>query len=72
MARRPRTPVDGHLTEHSTGIEHIAELIRHTVPPLHPAGTPFIAGSLGVAAVEESVAKAPDGIVAVLAADYTP
>lgn len=51
MARRPRTPVDGHLTEHSTGIEHIAELIRHTVPPLHPAGTPFIAGSLGVAAV---------------------
>ncbi|GAB3129924.1 phosphatidylserine decarboxylase [Tsukamurella serpentis] len=51
MARRPRTPVDGHLTEHSTGIEHVTELIRHTVPPLHPAGVPFIAGSLGVAAV---------------------
>ena len=50
MARRPRTPVDGHLTEHTSGIEHITELIRHTVPPLHPAGLPFIAGGLGVAA----------------------
>lgn len=51
MARRPHTPVDGQLTEHSSGLGHVTELIRHTVPPLHPAGTPFIAGSLAVAAV---------------------
>ncbi|MDF0529466.1 phosphatidylserine decarboxylase [Tsukamurella sp. 8F] len=51
MARRPKPPVDGHLTEHSTGLEHIVELVRHTVPPMHAAGVPFVAAPLAVAVV---------------------
>ncbi|GAA4407825.1 phosphatidylserine decarboxylase [Tsukamurella soli] len=50
MARRPQPPVDGHLTEHSTGFGHVVELVRHTVPPMHPAGTPFVIAPLAVAA----------------------
>lgn len=51
MARRPRPPVDGQLTEHTTGFEHVVELVRHTVPPIHPAGLPFVVGPLAVAAL---------------------
>jgi phosphatidylserine decarboxylase len=51
VARRPRGPVDGQLTEHATGFEHVLELVRHTVPPMHPAGAPFVAGPLVVAAL---------------------
>ncbi len=39
MARRPRT----------TDARHALELVRSTVPPVHPAGRPFIAAGLAVA-----------------------
>ena len=41
MARRPRTG----------GPQHMLELVRSTIPPIHPAGRPFIAAGLAVAAV---------------------
>lgn len=45
MARRPR-PVG---SAPDSGIPHIVELIRTTIPPIHPAGLPFIAGGVGLA-----------------------
>ncbi|SEM08556.1 MULTISPECIES: phosphatidylserine decarboxylase [Rhodococcus] len=45
MARRP-IPIG---TPQTTGIAHVAELVRNTVPPLHPAGIPFVAAPLAVA-----------------------
>jgi phosphatidylserine decarboxylase len=41
MARRPRTSEAAHLLD----------LVRSTVPPMHPAGLPFVGGSLAVAAL---------------------
>jgi phosphatidylserine decarboxylase len=31
------------------GPQHVLELVRSTIPPVHPAGRPFIAAGLGVA-----------------------
>ena len=45
MARRPTPPGTGSRS----GIGHIVDLVRSTVPPLHPAGVPFVAGSAAVA-----------------------
>lgn len=47
MARRP-TPIG---QPPRTGVAHFAELVKETVPPLHPAGLPFVAGPLAVAAL---------------------
>lgn len=47
MARRPTPPG----TPQPTGIGHIADLVRHAIPPLHPAGLPFVLAPLGVAAL---------------------
>ncbi|WP_076126735.1 MULTISPECIES: phosphatidylserine decarboxylase [unclassified Mycobacterium] len=48
MARRPRTI--GPTAEDPTfGPQHIVELVRSTIPPVHPAGRPFIAAGLAVA-----------------------
>lgn len=44
MARRPRS----HSAQE--GPQHLLELVRSTVPPIHPAGRPFIAAGLAVAA----------------------
>lgn len=51
MARRPKPPPieNGQLTEHRTGLAHVVELIRHTVPPMHPAGYPFVAAAGAIA-----------------------
>ncbi|MEY8018241.1 phosphatidylserine decarboxylase [Mycobacterium servetii] len=38
MARRP-----------GTSPRHVLELVRSTVPPMHPAGRPFVAAGLGLA-----------------------
>ncbi|MGU3501326.1 phosphatidylserine decarboxylase [Mycobacterium sp. C31M] len=46
MARPARSPDD-----QSSEAQRFVELVRSTVPPLHPAGLPFIAGSLGIAAL---------------------
>lgn len=46
MARPARSPEDD-----SSEAQRFVELVRSTVPPLHPAGLPFIAGGLGLAAV---------------------
>ncbi|MGB6246313.1 phosphatidylserine decarboxylase [Gordonia sp. (in: high G+C Gram-positive bacteria)] len=43
MARRPARPDD------REGLAHVVDLIRETVPPLHPAGLPFVAGPAAVA-----------------------
>ncbi|RAV01901.1 phosphatidylserine decarboxylase [Mycolicibacter senuensis] len=45
MARRPRAADD------PGGLRHLIDLVRSTVPPMHPAGLPFVAGGLGVAAL---------------------
>ncbi|NUS42727.1 MAG: phosphatidylserine decarboxylase family protein, partial [Mycobacteriaceae bacterium] len=42
MARRP-TPQG---TPERTGLAHVVDLVRATVPPLHPAGLPFVAAPL--------------------------
>ncbi|OMC48585.1 phosphatidylserine decarboxylase [Mycobacterium sp. IS-2888] len=48
MARRPRTI--GPTAEDPTfGLQHVVELVRSTIPPVHPAGRPFIAAGLAVA-----------------------
>ncbi len=47
MARRP-APIG---QPPSSGIKHLAELVKEAVPPLHPAGLPFVAGPLAVAAL---------------------
>lgn len=46
MARPARSPDDD-----SSEAQRFIELVRSTVPPLHPAGLPFVAGGLGVAAL---------------------
>lgn len=45
MARPARSPDDNR-----SEAQRFIELVRSTVPPLHPAGLPFIAGGLGLAA----------------------
>lgn len=45
MARRP-TPIG---QPPRTGVAHFADLVKETVPPLHPAGLPFVAGPLAIA-----------------------
>ncbi|MBO0856008.1 MAG: phosphatidylserine decarboxylase [Nocardia sp.] len=47
MARRPTPPG----TPERTGPGHIADLVRAAIPPLHPAGLPFVAAPLAVALV---------------------
>lgn len=50
MARRP--PTIGPTAEGPTiSPQHVLELVRSTVPPIHPAGRPFIAAGLGLAFV---------------------
>jgi phosphatidylserine decarboxylase len=44
---RPARPADA---ANESEISRFVELIRSTVPPIHPAGLPFIAGGLGLAA----------------------
>lgn len=45
VARRPTPPG----TPETTGLGHVADLVRHAIPPLHPAGLPFVAAPLAVA-----------------------
>lgn len=47
MARKPTPPG----TPPTSGVAHIADLVRKAVPPLHPAGLPFVAAPLAVAAL---------------------
>lgn len=45
MARRPVPPG----TSRRTGFGHLVDLVRQTVPPIHPAGLPFVGGAAAVA-----------------------
>ncbi|KZM71012.1 phosphatidylserine decarboxylase [Nocardia terpenica] len=45
MARRPTPPG----TPERAGLGHVADLVRDAIPPLHPAGLPFVAAPLAVA-----------------------
>lgn len=45
MARRPTLPG----TPERTGPAHVVDLVRNAIPPLHPAGLPFVAVPLAVA-----------------------
>lgn len=52
MARRPRTAssLEGHAFQGPAfSPQHALELVRSAVPPVHPAGRPFIAAGLAVA-----------------------
>ena len=58
MARRPHLPADAGSKRHP--VEQVAseseasrliELVRSTVPPMHPAGLPFVTAGLAVAAL---------------------
>jgi phosphatidylserine decarboxylase len=59
VARRPKPAASavpgapaggrGRLTRHTTGLTHVVELVGHTLPPLHPAGLPFVAAPAAVA-----------------------
>jgi phosphatidylserine decarboxylase len=46
MARRPRIPAEDAESEAS----RLIELIRSTVPPMHPAGVPFVSAGIAIAA----------------------
>ncbi|ORB74044.1 phosphatidylserine decarboxylase [Mycobacterium scrofulaceum] len=48
MARRPR-PIGPTAEDPTFSPQHALELVRSTVPPVHPAGRPFIAAGLAVA-----------------------
>ncbi|MFC4375942.1 phosphatidylserine decarboxylase [Nocardia halotolerans] len=47
MARRPTPPG----TPDTTGVGHVVDLVRAAVPPLHPAGLPFVAAPLALAVI---------------------
>jgi phosphatidylserine decarboxylase len=55
MARPARPPAADHQVDHQSEVTRFVDLVRSTVPPLHPAGLPFIAGGLGVAAAGRKV-----------------
>lgn len=48
MAKRPRT-VGPTAEEPTFSPQHAWELVRSAIPPLHPAGRPFVAAALAVA-----------------------
>ncbi|MEE6175598.1 phosphatidylserine decarboxylase [Mycobacterium sp. 050134] len=48
MARRPRT-IGPTAQDPAFSPQHVLELVRSAVPPVHPAGRPFVAAGLGVA-----------------------
>ncbi|WP_241523492.1 phosphatidylserine decarboxylase [Mycobacterium sp. IEC1808] len=48
MARRPQT-VGPTAEDPAFSPQHALELVRSAIPPVHPAGRPFIAAGLGVA-----------------------
>lgn len=48
MARRPRT-VGPTAEDPAFSPQHALELVRSAIPPVHPAGRPFIAAGLGAA-----------------------
>ena len=50
MARRPRT-VGPTAEDPAFSPKHAYELVRSAVPPVHPAGRPFVAAGLGMALV---------------------
>lgn len=47
MARKPTPPG----TPQTTGVGHVVDLVRAAIPPLHPAGLPFVLAPLGIAAL---------------------
>ncbi|MGV0654544.1 phosphatidylserine decarboxylase [Mycolicibacterium thermoresistibile] len=49
MARPPRPSIDSDSPA-SSELSRLVDLVRSTVPPMHPAGLPFVAGGLGLAA----------------------
>ncbi|MGV9826934.1 phosphatidylserine decarboxylase [Gordonia sp. NPDC003429] len=52
MARRPRPDAPAGAAAAASGAfdpAHVVALIRETVPPIHPAGLPFVAGASAVA-----------------------
>jgi len=54
VARRPRTI--GPTAEDPTfGPKHVLELVRSTVPPVHPAGLPFVGAGLALALTGRNV-----------------
>lgn len=51
MARPARPALPDDQAGNESELSRLVDLVRSTVPPVHPAGLPFIAGGLGLAAV---------------------
>lgn len=53
VARRPRHSAEEGLSYQSPTVSprHLLELVRETVPPVHPAGLPFVSAGLALALV---------------------
>ena len=49
MAKRPHLPADDSGSQSEAS--RLIELVRSTVPPMHPAGIPFVSAGLAVAAI---------------------
>ncbi|HNM11596.1 MAG TPA: phosphatidylserine decarboxylase family protein, partial [Mycobacterium sp.] len=47
MARPPRSADDAN----KSGPQRLVALVRSSVPPMHPAGLPFVSAALAVAAL---------------------
>ncbi|MGC2679935.1 MAG: phosphatidylserine decarboxylase family protein, partial [Mycobacterium sp.] len=45
MARRPRATGENP----ALSLRHLVSLLRSTVPPVHPAGLPFVSAGVGLA-----------------------
>jgi len=50
MARRPK-PADASVAQAPSRVRHAFDLVRETIPPLHPAGRPFVLAPAALAAL---------------------
>ncbi|MBZ4568793.1 phosphatidylserine decarboxylase family protein, partial [Mycobacterium avium subsp. hominissuis] len=48
MARRPRT-IGPSASDPGFSPQHALELVRSAIPPVHPAGRPFVGAGLALA-----------------------
>src|SRR5215204_888851 len=69
FARAPAARSAGSLGLRSVAIDpkHLAQLARSTVPPMHPAGRPFVLGLLAAALVGRRIWR-PAGTIGAVAA----
>ncbi|MFT4044278.1 MAG: phosphatidylserine decarboxylase [Gordonia sp. (in: high G+C Gram-positive bacteria)] len=73
MARRPRpdAPAERPIPA-GFDVAHVASLVRENIPPIHPAGLPFVAGAsaLALAARRHRLLAVPAGTAALACAAF--